>query len=65
MTDKTIILSHIPLHPDSSDKFCLHWDWEDILNRVKRAKLCLSGHRHKGGFFQNEETAFVTVEGVI
>lgn len=61
---KCIIFSHIPLHPGCSGPFCLHWEWETILEAVKGAELCVSGHRHKGGYYEGEGK-FLTVEGVI
>jgi manganese-dependent ADP-ribose/CDP-alcohol diphosphatase len=56
--EKAIILSHQPIHPESSNPVCLVWNYEEILEILRDFSdvvvASFSGHAHKGGYVKDE-----------
>ena len=49
-----IILSHIPLHPESTIFLCNIWNYQDLLDVIWKhncVRACLCGHSHEDGSF--------------
>ncbi|XP_028331979.1 manganese-dependent ADP-ribose/CDP-alcohol diphosphatase isoform X3 [Gouania willdenowi] len=62
--------SHLPVHPLSTSRTCLAWNYEQLLAviRAHTSVVCyMAGHDHDGGYCHDEETGvhYVTFEGVI
>lgn len=68
--EKVTIVSHLPVHPDSTDPVCLAWNYSAIL-RLLRQHCCvvlfMSGHDHDGGYYYDPESGVhhLTLAGVI
>ncbi|XP_068770169.1 manganese-dependent ADP-ribose/CDP-alcohol diphosphatase isoform X1 [Struthio camelus] len=67
--EKVVVMGHLPIHPDSSDRVCLAWNYEDALS-VIHAHQCvvcfLAGHLHDGGYcLDSHGVHHLTLEGVI
>ncbi|KAM4715391.1 manganese-dependent ADP-ribose/CDP-alcohol diphosphatase [Anableps anableps] len=68
--EKVTIVSHLPVHPGSTDYICLAWNHEDLLSII-RSHSCvvcyMAGHAHDGGYCLDEVTGVhhLTVDGVI
>ncbi|KAJ4938873.1 hypothetical protein JOQ06_028339 [Pogonophryne albipinna] len=68
--DRVTIVSHIPVHPGSTDPICLAWNYEELLAviRAHSSVVCyMAGHSHDGGYCQDKDTGVhhVTIDGVI
>ncbi|XP_028331978.1 manganese-dependent ADP-ribose/CDP-alcohol diphosphatase isoform X2 [Gouania willdenowi] len=68
--DKVTIICHLPVHPLSTSRTCLAWNYEQLLAviRAHTSVVCyMAGHDHDGGYCHDEETGvhYVTFEGVI
>ena len=57
---KVIVMSHNPIHPDSSNPVCLLWNYDDVLKILRQypdvVVACFAGHAHKGGYCRDEES---------
>mmetsp|Transcript_38969 Transcript_38969/g.94319 ORF Transcript_38969/g.94319 Transcript_38969/m.94319 type:complete len:534 (+) Transcript_38969:134-1735(+) len=57
---KVIVMSHNPIHPDSSNPVCLLWNYDDVLKTIRQypdvVVACFAGHAHKGGYCRDEES---------
>ncbi|KAG7271619.1 hypothetical protein CRUP_009277 [Coryphaenoides rupestris] len=68
--EKVIIVSHLPVHPLSTEPICLAWNSEDLL-AVIGAHGCvvcfMAGHDHDGGYHRDRGSGVhhLTLEGVI
>lgn len=53
-----IILSHQPIHPQSSSPVCLIWNYEEVLDILREFESTViasfSGHAHRGGYHRDE-----------
>lgn len=69
--EKVIICSHQPIHPQSSFTTCLIWNYDDVLQIVRKYSdvvlASFSGHAHKGGYVRDEESGvhFRTFEAML
>lgn len=69
--EKIILCSHQPIHPGSSFPTCLIWNYNDILDIVRKYSdviiASFSGHAHKGGYARDEESGvhFRTFEAML
>ncbi|XP_031179878.1 manganese-dependent ADP-ribose/CDP-alcohol diphosphatase isoform X1 [Sander lucioperca] len=68
--ERVTIVSHLPVHPRSTDPICLAWNYEQLLAVVQShgSVVCfMAGHDHEGGYHQDTDTGVhhVTFEGVI
>ncbi|XP_038160248.1 manganese-dependent ADP-ribose/CDP-alcohol diphosphatase [Cyprinodon tularosa] len=68
--ERVIIVSHLPIHPDSTDAVCLAWNYDDLLAvlRSHSSVVCyMAGHAHDGGYCLDKDTGVhhLTVDGVI
>ena len=56
--ERVIVCSHQPIHPGSSWPTCLMWNYEDVLEIMRRYNdviiASFSGHAHKGGYVRDE-----------
>lgn len=56
---KVLLMSHQPLHPNSSPPVCLVWNYPQILELLEEysdvVAMHLSGHAHMGGYFRSEK----------
>jgi len=51
--EKVIILTHVPLNPDSCSPSTLLWNYDEVLTVLHSFKCvvaCLAGHDHQGGY---------------
>lgn len=52
--EKVIVLSHQPIHPESSNSVCLIWNYKEVLSVLRKFKdvvmASFAGHAHKGGY---------------
>ncbi len=68
---KVIILSHQPIHPGSSNPVCLIWNYDAVLDILRKYSdvvvASFSGHAHKGGYALDESSGihFRVVEAVL
>ncbi|XP_033840579.1 manganese-dependent ADP-ribose/CDP-alcohol diphosphatase [Periophthalmus magnuspinnatus] len=68
--EKVTIVSHLPVHPDSTDPVCLAWNHSILLQLIQKhpsVVLFMAGHDHDGGYhydWQNH-VHHLTLEGVI
>uniref|UniRef100_A0A3Q2QZG3 Manganese-dependent ADP-ribose/CDP-alcohol diphosphatase n=1 Tax=Fundulus heteroclitus TaxID=8078 RepID=A0A3Q2QZG3_FUNHE len=68
--ERVTIVSHLPVHPYSTDSVCLAWNYEDLL-AVIRSHSCvvcyMAGHAHDAGYCLDQDTGVhhLTVDGVI
>lgn len=67
--ERVIIVSHLPVHPSSTDPICLAWNYDELLSimRCHRSVVCfMAGHDHDGGYYKDDSGVhFLTLEGVI
>lgn len=68
--EKVTIVSHLPVHPDSTDPVCLAWNYNELLDMVRShcsVVLFMAGHDHDGGYYHDRESGVhhLTLEGVI
>ncbi|CAN9508876.1 unnamed protein product [Ophioblennius macclurei] len=68
--EKVTIVSHLPVHPDSTALICLAWNYDDLLAVIRshRSVVCyMAGHDHDGGYCRDKATGVhhLTFEGVI
>jgi manganese-dependent ADP-ribose/CDP-alcohol diphosphatase len=58
--EKVIIMSHNPIHPDSSSPICLIWNFDEVLGILRDFSdvvvASFSGHAHKGGYVRDLES---------
>jgi manganese-dependent ADP-ribose/CDP-alcohol diphosphatase len=58
--ERVIVLSHQPIHPDSSNPVCLMWNYEEVLHVLREYGDCiaasLAGHAHRGGHVRDEDS---------
>jgi len=69
--EKVILCSHQPIHPGSTYPTCLIWNFDEILEIVRKyndvVMASFSGHAHKGGYVRDEVSGvhFRTFEAVL
>ncbi|XP_030631464.1 manganese-dependent ADP-ribose/CDP-alcohol diphosphatase [Chanos chanos] len=67
--EKVIIISHLPVHPESTDPICLAWNYDEVLSILHSHKcvVCfMAGHDHDGGYHRDASGVHhLTLEGVI
>lgn len=68
--EKVTIVSHLPVHPCSTDPICLAWNFDELLSVIQSHScvVCfMAGHDHDGGYCRDVETGVhhLTLEGVI
>ncbi|XP_018617135.1 manganese-dependent ADP-ribose/CDP-alcohol diphosphatase isoform X2 [Scleropages formosus] len=67
--EKVTIVSHLPVHPSSSDPICLAWNYDEVLSVLHSHKcvVCfMAGHDHDGGYHKDfYGIHYLTFEGVI
>ncbi|XP_055007301.1 manganese-dependent ADP-ribose/CDP-alcohol diphosphatase-like [Boleophthalmus pectinirostris] len=68
--EKVTIVSHLPVHPDSTDPVCLAWNHSALLQLLLKhpsVVLFMAGHDHDGGYHhdQQSDVHHLTLEGVI
>ncbi|XP_042749808.1 manganese-dependent ADP-ribose/CDP-alcohol diphosphatase, partial [Lagopus leucura] len=67
--EKVVVMGHLPIHPDASDKVCLAWNYRDALSVIHshQCVVCfLAGHLHDGGYcLDSHGVHHLTLEGVI
>ncbi|XP_026855416.2 manganese-dependent ADP-ribose/CDP-alcohol diphosphatase [Electrophorus electricus] len=67
--EKVVVVSHIPVHPLSTDGICLAWNYDkvlSILNSHKSVVCFMAGHDHDGGYYLDTSGIHhLTLEGVI
>lgn len=68
--ERVTIVSHLPVHPRSTDPICLAWNFDELLAIIKShsSVVCfMAGHDHDGGYCQDKDTGVhhLTLEGVI
>lgn len=68
--EKVTIVSHLPVHPDSTDPVCLAWNHRAVLRLLCQhcsVVLFISGHDHDGGYHYDAESRVhhLTLAGVI
>ncbi|XP_054913397.1 manganese-dependent ADP-ribose/CDP-alcohol diphosphatase [Poeciliopsis prolifica] len=66
--EKVTLVSHIPVHPGSTDYVCLAWNHEELL-AITRSHGCvvcyMAGHAHSGGYCLDTGVHHLTLDGVI
>ncbi|XP_037610390.1 manganese-dependent ADP-ribose/CDP-alcohol diphosphatase [Sebastes umbrosus] len=68
--ERVTIVSHLPVHPRSTDAMCLAWNFDELLAIIRShsSVVCfMAGHDHDGGYYQDKDTGVhhLTLEGVI
>ncbi|KAM3859816.1 manganese-dependent ADP-ribose/CDP-alcohol diphosphatase [Diretmus argenteus] len=68
--ERVAIVSHLPVHPRSTDPVCLAWNYDELLATLRRhsSVVCfMAGHDHSGGYHWDEDSGVhhLTLEGVI
>ncbi|KFP78902.1 Manganese-dependent ADP-ribose/CDP-alcohol diphosphatase, partial [Acanthisitta chloris] len=67
--ENVIVMGHLPIHPDASDRVCLAWNYEAALAVIHSHRCvvcCLAGHLHDGGYcLDSHGVHHLTVAGVI
>ncbi|KAG9350283.1 hypothetical protein JZ751_026637, partial [Albula glossodonta] len=67
--EKVIVVSHLPVHPYSTDPICLAWNYDGVLSILHSHKcvVCfMAGHDHDGGYYRDSfGVHHLTFEGVI
>ncbi|NWR65856.1 ADPRM diphosphatase, partial [Bucorvus abyssinicus] len=67
--EKVVVMGHLPIHPDASDRVCLAWNYSDALSVIHshQCVVCvLAGHLHDGGYcLDSHGVHHLTLEGVI
>jgi len=68
---KVIVLSHQPIHPESSNPVCLIWNYDRVLHVLREYSdvvvASFAGHAHRGGYARDEPSGihFRVVEAVL
>ncbi|XP_007561577.1 PREDICTED: manganese-dependent ADP-ribose/CDP-alcohol diphosphatase [Poecilia mexicana] len=66
--EKVTLVSHIPVHPGTTDYVCLAWNQEELL-AIIRSHSCvvcyMAGHAHDGGYYLDTGAHHLTLDGVI
>lgn len=68
--ERVTIISHLPIHPFSTDTVCLAWNFDELLAIIRShsSVVCfIAGHDHDGGYWCDKDTGVhhLTLEGVI
>lgn len=68
--EKVTIVSHLPVHPYSTDPPCLAWNHSALLRLLRQhcsVVLFMAGHDHDGGYYFDPESGVhhLTLAGVI
>ncbi|KAJ8413750.1 hypothetical protein AAFF_G00082570 [Aldrovandia affinis] len=67
--EKVVVVSHLPVHPYSTDPICLAWNYDRVLSILHSHKsvVCfMAGHDHDGGYYRDASGVHhLTFEGVI
>lgn len=68
--ERVTIVSHLPIHPNSTTPMCLAWNFDELLSIIRshNSVVCyMAGHDHDGGYCQDKDTGVhhLTLEGVI
>lgn len=68
--ERVTIVSHLPVHPCSTDPICLAWNFDELLAIIcsHSSVVCfMAGHDHDGGYYHDKDTGVhhLTLEGVI
>ncbi|XP_023131960.1 manganese-dependent ADP-ribose/CDP-alcohol diphosphatase [Amphiprion ocellaris] len=68
--ERVTIVSHLPIHPNSTTPMCLAWNFDELLSIIHshNSVVCyMAGHDHDGGYCKDEDTGVhhLTLEGVI
>ncbi|XP_042363346.1 manganese-dependent ADP-ribose/CDP-alcohol diphosphatase isoform X1 [Plectropomus leopardus] len=68
--ERVTIVSHLPVHPRSTEPICLAWNFDELLAIISShsSVVCfMAGHDHDGGYYQDKDTGVhhLTLEGVI
>ncbi|XP_047465891.1 manganese-dependent ADP-ribose/CDP-alcohol diphosphatase [Mugil cephalus] len=68
--ERVTIVSHLPVHPCSTEPVCLAWNYDELLAimRSHSSVVCyMAGHDHEGGYCRDQDTGVhhLTLEGVI
>ncbi|CAL8306571.1 unnamed protein product [Boreogadus saida] len=68
--ERVLIVSHLPVHPLSTEPICLAWNSEDVLALIGAhgCVVCfMAGHDHNGGYHHDRDSGVhhLTLEGVI
>ncbi|XP_037547115.1 manganese-dependent ADP-ribose/CDP-alcohol diphosphatase isoform X2 [Nematolebias whitei] len=68
--EKVTLVSHLPVHPYTTDSVCLAWNFEELLAIIRShsSVVCyMAGHVHDGAYHQDESTRVhhLTMDGVI
>jgi manganese-dependent ADP-ribose/CDP-alcohol diphosphatase len=69
--ERVLILSHQPILPESCNPNCLVWNYQDVLDVLRRypdvVMASLAGHAHKGGYRRDAVSGihFRVVEAVL
>ena len=64
MQQRTLILTHVPIHPRACDGTTMVWDFEEVLALIDEYRqsvvAVLAGHDHKGGYVHERGVHHVT-----
>lgn len=69
--EQVILVSHLPLMPDSSASVCLLWNHAQVIDLLREYRdviaISLAGHAHKGGYRRDTQSGihFRVVEAVL
>ncbi|XP_044033480.1 manganese-dependent ADP-ribose/CDP-alcohol diphosphatase [Siniperca chuatsi] len=68
--ERVTIVSHLPVHPYSTDPICLAWNFDELLAIIRShsSVVCfMAGHDHDGGYHRDKDSGVhhLTLEGVI
>ncbi|NXI46380.1 ADPRM diphosphatase, partial [Galbula dea] len=67
--EKVVVMGHLPIHPDASDRVSLAWNYKDALSVIHShpSVVCfLAGHLHDGGYcLDSHGVHHLILEGVI
>ncbi|XP_009872867.1 PREDICTED: manganese-dependent ADP-ribose/CDP-alcohol diphosphatase, partial [Apaloderma vittatum] len=67
--EKVIVMGHVPIHPDASNRVSLAWNYKDALSVIHshRCVVCfLAGHLHDSGYcLDSHGVHHLTLEAVI
>ncbi|XP_049916697.1 manganese-dependent ADP-ribose/CDP-alcohol diphosphatase [Epinephelus moara] len=68
--ERVTIVSHLPVHPYSTEPVCLAWNFDELLAIIQShsSVVCfMAGHDHDGGYYLDKTMGVhhLTLEGVI
>ncbi|KAM4624264.1 manganese-dependent ADP-ribose/CDP-alcohol diphosphatase [Polymixia lowei] len=68
--ERVTIVSHLPVHPSSTEPICLSWNYDELLVilQAHNSVVCfMAGHDHDGGYHLDKDSGVhhLTLEGVI